>query len=162
MKPVISAGLLMYKISQGVPQVLLGHPGGPYYVNRDEGVWSIPKGQAESGESLLETAAREFAEETGLGSPACDLLSLGQVMIGKKHIYIWSFAGNCDVSLLKSNLFSMEWPAKSGIMQEFPEFDRLAFFSLSEARRKIEHSQVAFIDALLYQLKLPDRRAISA
>lgn len=82
-------------------------------------------------------------------------------MIGKKHIYIWSFAGNCDVSLLKSNLFSMEWPAKSEYAG-VSGFDRLAFFSLSEARRKIEHSQVAFIDALLYQLKLPDRRAISA
>ncbi len=162
MKPVISAGLLMYKINQGVPEVLLGHPGGPYYAKRDEGVWSIPKGQTESDESLLETAMREFAEETGLGSPVCDLLSLGHVTIGKKHIHIWAFAGNCDVSLLSSNLFSMEWPARSGVMQEFPEFDRLAFFPLPEARRKIEHSQGAFFDKLLYHLALPGQRAISA
>ena len=162
MKPIISAGLLMYRIEQGVPEVLLGHPGGPYYVNRDEGVWSIPKGQAESDEPLLVTAMREFAEETGLGAPVCDLLPLGHVATEKKHIHIWAFAGNCDVSLLSSNLFSMEWPARSGIIQEFPEFDRLAFFLLPEARRKIEHSQVSFFDKLLYQLALNDRRAISA
>jgi predicted NUDIX family NTP pyrophosphohydrolase len=162
MKPVISAGLLMYKINQGVPEVLLGHPGGPYYAGRDEGVWSIPKGQAESDESLLETAMREFAEETGLASPVFDLLPLGHVATGKKRVHIWAFAGNCDASLLSSNLFSMEWPPRSGIIQEFPEFDRLAFFSLLEARRKIEHSQIVFLGELICQLALSDRRAISA
>ncbi len=90
MKPVVSAGLLMYKMNQGAPEVLLGHPGGPYYVDCDEGVWSIPKGQAEHGETLLETAIREFSEETGLRFPVCQLLSLGHTVDGEKQIYIWA------------------------------------------------------------------------
>ena len=162
MKPVISAGLLMYKINQGVLEVLLGHPGGPYYVDRDEGVWSIPKGQAETNETLLDTAIREFAEETGLGPPTCGLLPLGHVATGKKRIHIWAFTGNCDVLQLCSNLFLMEWPPRSGFMQEFPEFDRLAFLPVPEARRKIERSQVAFFDKLLLLLALSERKTISA
>jgi predicted NUDIX family NTP pyrophosphohydrolase len=162
MKPVVSAGLLMYKMNQGAPEVLLGHPGGPYYVDCDEGVWSIPKGQAEHGETLLETAIREFSEETGLRFPVCQLLSLGHTVDGEKQIYIWAFADNCDEALLRSNLFILEWPPKSGVMQEFPEFDRLQFFALPEARRKIEHSQRVFFDKLLSHLALPERRAISA
>jgi len=162
MKPVVSAGLLMCKMNQGTTEVLLGHPGGPYYVDRDEGVWSIPKGQIEANESHLETAIREFREETGWEPPSRGLITLGHVATTKKHIYIWAFVGNCDATQLCSNLFWLEWPPRSGNMQEFPEFDRLAFFTLSEARRKIERSQVTFIDKLLVQLATSERNAISA
>jgi predicted NUDIX family NTP pyrophosphohydrolase len=162
MKPVNSAGCLMYRINQGVLEILLGHPGGPYYLGRDEGVWSIPKGQAEANESLLETAIREFREETGWQSPLQGLSALGHVATAKKHIHIWAFAGNCDASNLCSNMFQMEWPPQSGIMQDFPEFDRLAFFSLSAARRKIERSQIAFIDKLIILLGQRGHDALSA
>lgn len=162
MKPMNSAGCLMYRMNQGVLEILLGHPGGPYYLDRDEGVWSIPKGQAEQGETLLETAIREFSEETGWQHPPKDLLALGRVATIKKNIHVWAFAGDCDESQLCSNKFWMEWPPRSGIMQEFPEFDRLAFFSLSEARRKIERSQIAFIDKLLAKLVLSGQNVLSA
>jgi len=162
MKPVVSAGLLMYKINQGAPEVLLGHPGGPYYVDCDEGVWSIPKGQVEQDETLLEAAIREFSEETGWQPPTSGLITLGHVATTKKQIHIWAFVGNCDTSQLCSNPFWLEWPPRSGIMQEFPEFDRLAFFTLPEARRKIERLQGAFIDKLLVQLAMSERKAISA
>lgn len=162
MKQCISAGCLMYRVDQGVLEVLLGHPGGPYYLERDEGVWSLPKGRAEHGETILETAIREFREETGWEPPTNGLTALGQVVATKKHIYIWAFAGNCDASQLCSNRFWLEWPPQSGMMQEFPEFDRLAFFSLPEARRKLERAQVAFLDKLVVQLGRSDRKVLSA
>jgi predicted NUDIX family NTP pyrophosphohydrolase len=121
----VSAGLLMYRMNGGFPEVLLGHPGGPYYAGRDG---SIPKGQIEAGETLYEAAVREFTEETGFLAPICSPVPLGHIMHKGASIHIWAFAGDCDATSLSSNLFTMEWPLNSGIMEEYPEFDRLVFF----------------------------------
>ncbi len=161
MKPIISAGLLMYKINQGVLEVLLGHPGGPYYFDRDEEVWSIPKGQAETNETLLDTAIREFAEETGLGPPTCGLLPLGHVATGKKRIHIWAFAATAMCRNYAATCFLWSGRRDQGSCRS-SEFDRLAFLPVPEARRKIERSQVAFFDKLLLLLALSERKTISA
>lgn len=150
MRPMVSAGLLMYRFAAGDMEVLLGHPGGPYYEGKDEGYWSIPKGGVEAGENLFQTAIREFAEETGLIPRINQVTDLGTVTEKSgKRIVIWAFPGTCDTSLpINSNLFQLEWPPHSGILRLFPEFDKLAFYSLEKAQRKIERQQRPFLHRL--------------
>jgi len=144
----ISAGLLMYRRDDGTLQVLLAHPGGPYFQNKDEGAWSIPKGEIELGEDLLEAAKREFEEEIGF-TPTGPFIALTPVkQRGGKIVHAWAFEGNCDPSAVVSNKFPMEWPPRSGQQMEFPEIDRATFFDVSTARRKINAGQLALIDEL--------------
>jgi predicted NUDIX family NTP pyrophosphohydrolase len=141
--------LLLYRIVDGAPEVLLVHPGGPFWRRRDEGAWSIPKGEIEPGETLEGVARREFAEELGQAPPQGDLMPLGTVrQAGGKVVHAWAARGDLDVSYVSSSTFAMEWPAKSGRMQNFPEVDRAEWFGLAEARRKILPAQQTFIDRL--------------
>jgi predicted NUDIX family NTP pyrophosphohydrolase len=146
--PRTSAGLLMYRIKDGVLQVLLAHPGGPYFVKKDEGAWSIPKGEPDTDEDLLATAQREFEEETSIKptGPYTPLKPIQQK--GGKIVHAWAFEGDCDPKAIKSNTFTMEWPPKSGRQQGFPEIDRAEWFDLKTARKKIKAAQEAFIDEL--------------
>ena len=144
----VSAGLLMYRIRDGKLQVLLAHPGGPYFKNKDEGAWTIPKGEAEPGEDLLAAAQREFEEETGV-TPAGPFIPLTQVkQKGGKIVHAWAFEGDCDPTNIVSNTFTMEWPPRSGRLLEFPEVDRAEFFDVADTRRKIKAAQMALIDEL--------------
>lgn len=143
----ISAGLLMYRFNNGKLEVLLGHPGGPYYREKDSGYWGIPKGETEGEEHLIETAIREFIEETGLLPDIKDIIPLGGILDDNtKLICIWAFQGSCEIPFpVNSNLFKMEWPEGSGCVQFFPELDRLEFFSIKDAITKIEPVQRDFI-----------------
>jgi predicted NUDIX family NTP pyrophosphohydrolase len=146
--PRISAGLLMYRIQDGDVQVLLAHPGGPFFRKKDDGAWSIPKGEPDGDEDLLVTAQREFHEETGVEStgPYTSLQAITQK--GGKVVHAWAFQGDCDPSSITSNTFTMEWPPKSGRQVEFPEVDRAEFFDLDTARKKIKWGQERLIDEL--------------
>ncbi len=146
--PRRSAGLLMYRRSAGTLEVLLVHPGGPFWMKKDAGAWSIPKGEYEAGEEALAAAAREFQEETGLVArgPYTRLTPIRQP--GGKVVEAWAFEGDCDAESLKSTTFSLEWPRGSGRRQEFPEVDRAGWFGLDEARRKILPAQAALLDEL--------------
>ncbi len=146
--PRRSAGLLMYRRSAGTLEVLLVHPGGPFWMKKDAGAWSIPKGEYEAEEEALAAAAREFQEETGLVArgPYTRLTPIRQP--GGKVVEAWAFEGDCDAESLKSTTFSLEWPRGSGRRQEFPEVDRAGWFGLDEARRKILPAQAALLDEL--------------
>ena len=145
----LSAGLLLYRMHEKTIQVFLVHPGGPFFARRDDGVWTVPKGEPEAGESLEETARREFTEETGI-VPAPALLNLGSIrQKGGKTVHAWAFAGDwSEDDGLPSNTFELEWPPHSGTKCQFPEVDRAAFFSLSQARTKINPAQIPFLDTL--------------
>ena len=158
-----SAGILLYRLSDEGCQVLLGHPGGPLYANLDDGWWSLPKGQVESGETLLAAAVREFGEETGLESALDNPLALGAAPCSGRMLHIWAMTGDCDTSAPpRSNLFGMEWPRGSGFYQEYPEFDRIEFFTLAEARKKIEPVQAIFLNRLAKINLFPNLMHISA
>lgn len=150
----ISAGLLMYRISNNEPEVFLVHPGGPYFRNKDVGVWTIPKGEVESEELLFDTALREFHEETGI-QPSGDFIALDEIkQKGGKVVHAWAFEGDWDESgSIRSNYFEMEWPPRSGRKQQFPEIDRAQFFSVGEARRKINPAQIVLLERLEEFLK---------
>ncbi len=149
----VSAGLLMYRIREGAPEVLLVHPGGPFFQNKDEGVWSIPKGEIEPGEDPLEAARREFTEETGLTAnpPFIELAPITQK--GGKKVYAWACSGDCDPHQIRSNTFRMEWPPRSGHWQAFPEIDRAEWFELTEARKKIKPAQIPLLDQLAEHIR---------
>jgi predicted NUDIX family NTP pyrophosphohydrolase len=148
-----SAGMLLYRMAGGEPEVLLVHPGGPFWAKKDAGAWSIPKGECEEGEDSLACAAREFEEELGIGPPAAGLIELGTVrQAGGKLVTAWAVEGDFDPAGLRSNSFSMEWPPRSGEIREFPEVDRAQWFSLAEARERIVPAQAAFIDRLVESL----------
>ena len=148
-----SAGLLMYRVRGDVIEVLLVHPGGPFWRKKDEGAWSIPKGEVEPGEELLATARREFHEELGLEA-AGNFIPLTPIrQKGGKVVHAWAFEGDCDPAAIRSNTFTMEWPPKSGRAMEFPEVDKAAFFDLEAARRKINPAQAALLDQLDRLLK---------
>jgi predicted NUDIX family NTP pyrophosphohydrolase len=151
----ISAGLLMYRMREGKLEVFLAHPGGPLFKNKDEGHWSIPKGEIESGEVLLSAAIREFEEETGL-EPRGDFIELGTIaQKGGKIVHAWAFAGEWEEAQLpRSNTFELEWPPRSGKIQRFPEIDRAGFFSIPQAREKLKEAQHPFLDRLQAALKL--------
>lgn len=143
-----SAGLLMYRVSQGALEVLLAHPGGPFWRNKDEGAWSIPKGETDGEEELLAAAKREFFEETGI-TPKGEFIALGSVKLKSgKMVRAWAFEGDCDTSRIQSNMFAMEWPPKSGKMQQVAEIDKAEFFTLAVAREKINSAQVVFLERL--------------
>ncbi len=143
----------MYRIQQGTPQVLLAHPGGPLFAKKDDGAWSIPKGEPNPGEELFHAARREFEEETGLKS-AGRFIPLSPIQQkGGKIVHAWAFEGDCDPTAFKSNTFSMEWPPRSGKNMDFPEIDRGEFFDFPAARRKIKPAQEPFLDELRRVLK---------
>jgi predicted NUDIX family NTP pyrophosphohydrolase len=154
MKNAISAGLLMYRLNQGDLEVFLVHPGGPFYKNKDEGYWSIPKGEIDAGENALDAAKREFTEETGL-LPRGKFIPLGSVQQKSgKTIHAWACAGDWDEAApITSNTFELEWPPHSGIKKQFPEIDRAAFFTVSQAMIKINPAQQEFIRELRKVLK---------
>jgi len=143
-----SAGLLMYRIRAGRPEVLLVHPGGPFFAGMDEGAWTIPKGEIEEGEDHLAAARREFEEETGL-RPEGHFVSLGSItQKGGKIVQAWAFEGDAEPGTVRSNTFRMEWPPRSGAHVEFAEVDRAGFFDFDEAKRKINPAQVPLLEAL--------------
>jgi predicted NUDIX family NTP pyrophosphohydrolase len=145
-----SAGLLMFRVRNGTVEVLLVHPGGPFFQSKDNGAWTIPKGESTEGEDLLARARIEFEEELGI-APSGDWLKLGSVkQKGGKMVHAWAFAGDLEEGFeLASNTFEMEWPPRSGKTQRFPEVDRASFFSMEEAREKINRAQAAFLDRLI-------------
>ena len=138
----------MYRFHNTRLQVLLAHPGGPFYKNKDNGFWTIPKGEIAADEVALDAAIREFTEETGI-TPRGEFFPLGSVkQKGGKIVHAWAFQGDCDSTGIHSNTFTMEWPPKSGQQQAFPEIDRAEFFALETARRKIKSGQVGLIEEL--------------
>jgi predicted NUDIX family NTP pyrophosphohydrolase len=144
-----SAGILLHRTRDGVAQVLLVHPGGPYWARKDEGAWSIPKGEYEEGEDPRLCALREFEEELGVAPPAAELRELGSVRLRSgKQVSAWAARGDLDTEAIRSNTFTLEWPPRSGKQQEFPEVDRAGWFGLDEARRKLNPAQAAFLDRL--------------
>jgi predicted NUDIX family NTP pyrophosphohydrolase len=144
-----SAGILLFRHRDGSTEVLLGHPGGPYWARKDEGAWMVPKGAVEEGESALEAAVREFGEEVG-PVPAGLPVPLATVrQNGGKLVEVFALEGDFDPGTLKSNLFELEWPPRSGRMQSFPELDQVAWMTLEEARRRILKSQLPLLDAFV-------------
>jgi predicted NUDIX family NTP pyrophosphohydrolase len=144
-----SAGILLYRGSGPRLEVLLVHPGGPFWSRRDAGAWSIPKGEYGPGEEPLEAARREFAEELGSPAPAGEPADLGEVRLKSgKRIRAWALPGDLDPESITSNVFSLEWPPRSGRMQEFPEVDRAGWFAAEVAREKLNPAQAALVDRL--------------
>jgi predicted NUDIX family NTP pyrophosphohydrolase len=147
LKNKASAGLMLFRRMNGL-EILLVHPGGPFWRRKDDGAWMLPKGEIQNGEDALAAARREFAEETGYsvqGHP----LSLGSLrQAGGKLVHIWAIEDDWDPQRLVSNIFEMEWPPKSGRNQSFPEIDAAAWFPLQTAHRKILKSQAEFLDRL--------------
>jgi predicted NUDIX family NTP pyrophosphohydrolase len=150
-----SAGLLLYRrTGGGQVEVLCGHMGGPFWERKDEHAWSIPKGEYLDGADPVEEARREFMEEIGQEPPSGELIPLGEVrQSGGKRVVAWAVEGDLDVSGgIESNTFTMEWPPRSGQMQEFPEIDRAEWFDLDTARRKLVKGQAPFLDALVEKI----------
>jgi predicted NUDIX family NTP pyrophosphohydrolase len=144
----ISAGLVMYRVQEGVLEVLLVHPGGPFWVGKDQGAWFVPKGEIELGESEMAAAEREFEEETGI-RPVGPYLSLGSVKHKSgKTVIAWAFAGTCNPADVRSNTFTMEWPPRSGKQAEFPEIDKAEFFTVAEARARMHAQELALVERL--------------
>ncbi len=142
-----SAGILLYRKREGKIEVLLVHPGGPFWAKKDVGSWSLPKGEYQDYEDAMVAAQREFKEETGFDTPAFDqAISLGEVKYGNKVVKVWAIEGSIDARRVSSNTFTMEWPPRTGRMQEFPEVDRAGWFEPQVARQKLVKGQVAFID----------------
>jgi predicted NUDIX family NTP pyrophosphohydrolase len=146
--PKVSAGLLLYRFRDGRLQVLLVHPGGPFFRNKDLGAWSIPKGEPDEGEPLLDAAKREFREETGFVVDGKYLELTPVKQKAGKAVHAWALEGDCDPAALRSNTFPLEWPPRSGKRVEFPEVDRAEFFGLEMAREKINPAQGALLDEL--------------
>ena len=147
--PRTSAGILLYRLRPAGPEVLLGHMGGPFWAKKDDGGWSIPKGEHGPDEDPLAVARREFEEELGSPVPAEELLPLGDVRVTSgKVLTVWAAEGDLDASAARSNTFELEWPPRSGRMQEFPEIDRADWFGLDAARPKLVKGQVPFLDRL--------------
>ncbi|RCS48273.1 NUDIX domain-containing protein [Bremerella cremea] len=149
----ISAGLLMFRREAGELQVLLAHPGGPFFRQKDAGAWTIPKGEVHEAEGAQQAALREFAEETGV-VPLGDLIALTPIkQKGGKVVHAWAVEGTCDPSRLTSNTFTIEWPPKSGRQQDFPEIDRAEFFNLATAKQKINPAQVSLLEELVTKIE---------
>jgi predicted NUDIX family NTP pyrophosphohydrolase len=154
--PRISAGVLLYRFAPDGLQVLLVHPGGPFFAKKDLGAWSIPKGEVSEGEELLAAARRELAEETGFAAEG-EAVALGSVrQAGGKVVHAFAVRGDADPDRLRCNHFELEWPPRSGRKQSFPEVDRAAWFGLDEARRRILDAQAAFLDTLAARVTPPD------
>lgn len=156
---VHSAGILLYRFKRQHLEVLLAHPGGPYWSGKDEGAWSIPKGLIEGRESLLEAAKREFREETGFAVDG-DFIALGKLrMPSGKIVHAWALEQDIDADKIVSNTFTLEWPQHSGVIREYPEMDRAEWFDLETARAKIAKGQSAFLDRLAAKVGLVAHRA---
>ena len=148
--PRTSAGLLLYRRGAAGVEVLVGHMGGPFWARKDAGAWSIPKGEHGPDEEPRDVALREFAEELGSPAPVADLVPLGEVrQSGGKRLTAWAAEGDLDAAAAVSNTFSLEWPPRSGRVQEFPEIDRAAWLTVEEARGKLVAGQVPLLDRLL-------------
>lgn len=147
-----SAGILLYRFADGRPEVMLVHPGGPYWARKDEGAWTIPKGLCEANESPLDAAKRELREETGFESQG-PFLDLGEIkQPSGKIIHVWAVEQDVDTARLVSNTFSLEWPRNSGVIREYPEVDRGQWFGIQEARKRILSGQAGFIERLMQAL----------
>jgi predicted NUDIX family NTP pyrophosphohydrolase len=152
----VSAGLLLFRRRDGRLEVLLAHPGGPFWAKKDAGAWTVPKGLVEDGEDLLGAARREFAEETGL-RPDGPFLPLDNIrQKAGKVVHAWACEGDADPSALTSNIIETEWPPGSGRRIEFPEVDRCAWFDPVTAREKLNPAQTAFIERLEASLSAPE------
>jgi predicted NUDIX family NTP pyrophosphohydrolase len=148
--PKLSAGLLLYRTGDAGLEVLIAHPGGPFWARKDDGAWSIPKGEYSADDDPWETARREFTEELGFQPPDGPRLELGEVrQSGGKVVTGYAVAGDLDITDARSNTFEMEWPPRSGKLQQFPEVDRVAWVSIEEARVKLLKSQLPLLDRLL-------------
>ena len=144
-----SAGILLYRIRDGEPKVLIVHPGGPFWARKDAGAWSIPKGEHDDDEDAQACALREFEEETGTALTPAALADLGTVRLKSgKLVAAWAVEGDLDADTITSNTFELEWPPRSGRTQEFPEVDRAGWFGLDAAREKLIPAQSAFLDRL--------------
>jgi predicted NUDIX family NTP pyrophosphohydrolase len=151
--PRRSAGIVLYRVRSGAPEVLLVHPGGPVWARRDAGAWSFPKGEYDAGDDPCEAALREFEEETGTALPPGELIDLGSVkQKGGKVVSAWAVEGDLDPDTVKSNTFRMQWPPRSGRWATFPEVDRAGWFGAEEAREKLVPAQAEFVDRLLGRL----------
>lgn len=154
--PKRSAGLLLFRRSAGSFEVLLVHPGGPFWARRDAAAWSIPKGEVDGEDTDATTAAREFEEELGSLPPADGWIDLGEVtQAGGKHVHAFAVEGDLDPAAIESGTFEMEWPPRSGRRQSFPEVDRAAWFGPEEAGLRLVRAQAAFVRRLADQLGLP-------
>ncbi|MGW5234810.1 NUDIX domain-containing protein [Streptomyces nodosus] len=144
-----SAGLLVFRRTAHGPEVLLGHMGGPFFSRRDAGAWTVPKGEYEAGEPPLEAARREFREELGLPPPDGEAVPLGEVrQAGGKIVTVWAVEADLDPAAIAPGTFTLQWPPRSGRVQEFPELDRVGWFALDRAREVIVRAQTAFLDRL--------------
>ncbi len=147
-----SAGILLFRFNAQALEIFLAHPGGPFFEHKDDGVWSIPKGLCEDNEDLLETAKREFQEETGFAVDGA-FIELGSLRLPSgKLVHAWALEKDVDAGRMVSNSFEMEWPRHSGQIREYPEMDRAAWFSLAGARIKIARGQAEFIDRLVSRI----------
>jgi predicted NUDIX family NTP pyrophosphohydrolase len=147
--PKLSAGLLLYRPADGDIEVLIGHPGGPFWARKDDGAWSIPKGEYTHGEDPWLVAQREFDEELGMPAPDGPRIELGTIkQPSGKVLTVYAVAGTLDITDARSNTFELEWPKGSGRMQTFPEIDRVGWFAIDEARRKLLKGHVPFLDRL--------------
>jgi predicted NUDIX family NTP pyrophosphohydrolase len=151
-----SAGILLYRwTAYREIEVLLGHPGGPYFAKKDDGAWGIPKGESEPGETEWEVARREFEEETGFAAPDGSPIELGEIVQkGGKEVIAWALEGDLDPTKAASNLIEIEWPPRSGRWTTIPELDRVAWYTPDAARRAIRERQAPFVDRLLVALGL--------
>ncbi|MES2139148.1 MAG: NUDIX domain-containing protein [Bacteroidota bacterium] len=148
-----SAGILLYRLKNNFLEVLLVHPGGPFFTKKDSGAWSIPKGEFLEDENPLDAAKREFKEEIGVDVPDSDFVELSSIeQKNNKTVYAWAFQGDIDTSTIKSNTFELEWPPKSGKMRSFPEIDKGEWFTITIAKEKINIRQVPLLDELQKKL----------
>lgn len=143
-----SAGILLYRRQGEATEVLLVHPGGPYWAKKDLGAWSVPKGEFAPGEDALVAARREFEEETGFAVDGRFIKLTSVKQSGGKLVQVWAVEGDCDASAVRSNTFSMEWPPRSGKEKQFPEIDRAEWFTIEAAKQKILKGQIPFIEEL--------------
>ena len=151
--PRLSAGVLLYRVRDGVVEVLIAHPGGPFWARKDAGVWSVPKGEHDPAESAWDAAAREFAEEIGVPAPAGAWLELGQVrQRGGKVVTAFAVEATASLSYAASNLVELEWPRGSGRVLSFPEVDRAQWMPLEPARRRLVAAQAPLLDRLVTAL----------
>jgi predicted NUDIX family NTP pyrophosphohydrolase len=152
--PARSAGILLFRRGAAGLEVLLVHPGGPFWARKDLGAWSIPKGEHDDDEAPLDCARREFAEETGTALPEGELVELGEIrQKSGKRVAAWAAEGDLDPATVRSNTFELEWPPRSGRRQEFPEVDRAEWFGLDAARERLLPAQVEFLDRLAAALQ---------
>jgi len=150
----ISAGILLFRPRSGRLEILLGHPGGPFFANRDAGHWTIPKGEVDGDEDLVAVARREFEEETGNRPPDGAPIELGSIVQkGGKVVHAWALEGDLDPATAESNTFQMVWPPGSGRLRTFPEIDRVEWFDVDEAKRRVKPTQIPLIDRLVEHLR---------